>query len=545
MAAGDSMAFAERFATEKNRWYALVIIALALAVIIIDNTVLNVSIPYMIRDLNTDLTSIDWVISGYALTIATVLITVGRLGDLFGRKRLFMLGMLVFAAGSFIGSEATSVATLIFSRGIVQALGAAMSLTSALSLIASNFKGKERAMAFGLWGAIAGASATVGPLLGGYLTAYYSWRWSLRINVFISAVALLGSVFIRESRGEGGRRFDFLGTVLSGLGLFSLVFGFIQGSKYGWLSPKAAFSVLGLTWPFTSISIIPFFFAAAAVLLALFVAWEHHLEATGSHPLLRLSIFGNRGFSAGMVTLGLLALGQFGVFFLLPVYLENVLGINAFQTGLALLPSSISIFIFGSLSGFIASRLNPRIVAVSGMSIMAVGYYLVMNSISPGATVLSLAPALVVYGVGIGLGSAQLTNIILSSAPVSVAGEASAVTTTMRQVGASISVAVISAIFLTSLVSNISQGIQADSSIPDALKGEIIAGLGQADIEGGQLGSVFSSLPPQVAASVTADIDRSFADSTRSAMGLGVVFVVLGALASYFIPNVREEASRG
>ena len=338
-----------RFATEKNRWYALIVITLSLAIVIIDNTVLNVSIPYMLRDLGTNLSSIEWVISGYALTIATILITVGRLGDMVGRKRIFIIGIVIFAIGSFIGSTATEVTTLIIGRAIIQAVGAAMALTSALSLIASDFHGRERALAFGIWGAIAGVSVSIGPLLGGYLTTYYSWQWSLRINVIIAIIAIIGSVFIRESKGEHGKRFDWTGTVLSGLGFFSLVFAFIEGQRYGWFAPNETFSLFGYSWPFQAVSVIPFIFASSIVFLALFVMAERRLERRNGSPILKMSLFRNRGFSIGLATLGVLAFGQFGLFFMMPIYLENVIGLDAFQTGIIFLPASISIFITAAL----------------------------------------------------------------------------------------------------------------------------------------------------------------------------------------------------
>jgi EmrB/QacA subfamily drug resistance transporter len=538
---GRRMGFLDsRYATEENRWYALVIIALALAVVIIDNTVLNVSIPYMLRDLGADLPSIEWVISGYALTIATVLITIGRAGDIIGRKRMFLMGMALFALGSFIGSEATVVDTVIAGRAIIQAIGAAMSLTSALALIAGSFHGRERALAFGVWGAIAGASASIGPLLGGFLTTYYSWRWSLRINIAVAAIAILGSVFIRESRGEGGKGFDFLGTMLSGAGFFTLVFGFIEGSYYGWLFPNQAFSVLGASWPF-GISVIPFFFAASVVFLGLFAARERRLERTGGNPLLKPSIFRNRGFSIGAIALALLAFGQFGIFFLLPIYLENALGLDAFLAGVVFLSSSVSIFIFGTLSGVIASRMNPRWLVISGMSLMTLGSFLLIQSLGLDATGLTLAPALIIYGAGLGLGSAQLTNVILSSAPVSIAGEASAVTTTMRQLGASIGIAVIGAMLAASLVTNITANVEADSSIPPAVAGMVISSLGNIDVEAGQIDGAVQGAGPDIAAAVGKDIGGALVDSTKYALGTGFFFILAGALVSFLIPALPPE----
>ncbi len=273
-----------QLATEKNRWIALCFIAMGLAIVIIDNNVLNVAIPYIIRDLHTNFTAIQWVVSGYTLLIATFLITAGRLGDLFGRKKIFLLGTVFFAVGSFIASISMNATMLFFGEAFIEAIGASMMLTSALATLAFEFRGRERAIAFGIWGSIAGASASVGPLLGGYLTAYFSWRYSFRINVIVAIITILGSVFIRDSKSHEGKRFDWVGTFLSGAGLFSLVFAFIEGRNLGWIHNSP----------------IPFIFAVSFVLLLLFVLWEHRLEKKQLGPLLKLSMFQKPGFSFGL-----------------------------------------------------------------------------------------------------------------------------------------------------------------------------------------------------------------------------------------------------
>lgn len=533
----------KNLAAHKYRWWALVVIALGLAIVIIDNTVLNVSIPYILRDLNTTFASVEWVISGYSLTIATVLITIGRLGDMWGRRRIFRLGVITFATGSFIGSIAPSATQLIIGRAIIQAIGAAMTLTSALALLASEFKGRERAIAFGIWGAIAGASATVGPLLGGYLTTDFSWRWSLRINVAVGIAALIGSVFIVESKGEEEKGFDWWGVLLSGTGLFSIVFGFIQGRQYGWLTPNKTLSLFGINWPFTTISIVPVLFALGVVLLTMFILREHHLEKTGATPLLRMSMFTSRGFSIGLATLGILAFGQFGAFFVLPIYLENVLGLNALQTGVAFLPASISLFVAGSLSGFIGNKINIKWVVVIGMLSLSAGVYFLIPTITLTATPLTIMPPLILFGIGFGFGSAQMNNIIISSAPLEVAGEASASSTTARQVGSSIGVAIVGAVLTISLITNVTQNVQTDQSIPARLKPEIISGLKHIDIESGQFGHP-QGVPPSITDAMDHDVKSAIVQSGKDSMRMGFYFILAGTALSFLLPLYREEDSR-
>jgi len=529
-------------ATHENRWWALVVIALGLAIVIIDNTVLNVSIPYILRDLNTTFAWVEWVISGYSLTIATILITVGRLGDMWGRRNMFRLGIITFATGSFIGSIAPSATQLIVGRAIIQAVGAAMTLTSALALLASEFKGKERAIAFGIWGAIAGASATVGPLLGGYLTTNFSWRWSLRINVVVGLAALIGSVFIMKSKGEEEKGFDWWGVFLSGSGLFSIVFGFIQGRQYGWLTPNKPLTLFGIDWPFSNISIIPVLFGLGALLITLFILRELHLEKTGGTPLLRLSMFSSRGFSIGLATLAILAFGQFGVFFILPIYLENVLGLNALQTGVAFLPASISLLVAGSLSGFIGNKINIKWVVVIGMLSLSTGVFLLIPTITLTATPLTIMPALILFGIGFGLGSAQMNNIIISSAPLEVAGEASASSITARQVGSSIGVAIVGAVLAVSLLTNMTQNIQSDQSIPPEIKPRIMTALRNTDIESGRFGHP-QGVPPKITDAMDQDIKSAIVQSGKDSMRMGFYFILLGTALSFFLPRYRNEGS--
>jgi EmrB/QacA subfamily drug resistance transporter len=538
---GVNKSFLTRYAIHRYRWFALLIIALGLAIVIIDNTILNVSIPYMLRDLNSSFSDIQWAISGYALTIATILITVGRIGDLIGRKKMFLIGIVIFAIGSFIASISTESVVLIVGRAGVQAVGAAIMLTSALALLASEFHGKERAIAFGLWGAVAGASATVGPLLGGYLTTYFSWRWSLRINVIIAIIAILGSVFIIESKGEKEKHFDWLGTLLSGGGFFCLVFAFIEGRTYGWLQPNQPFSVLGFTWPSIGVSVIPFFFVAALLLLIIFGFHERHLEKKGAAPLLAVSALRKRGFLVGIVMLALLAFGLLSLFLNLPIYMENVLGYDAFSTGITFLSATLAIFIMASLTGFLATKIKIRWIITTGMIFIVIGIFILLQSITLTANDLSLSPGLILFGIGFGLSSAQMNNIIISSAPLKIAGEASATSITMRQIGSAIGIAVIGSVIASTLIGNMTTNIQDDPAIPDAVKPSIIDNLKKIDIESGQI-TITNVTSKQIQQAIKHDIDKALVESTKSAMRTILYFLIPLIFISLLLPSqIKEE----
>ncbi len=525
--------------SEKYRWWALVFLAVGLAIVIIDNSVLNVAIPYILRDLNTSFDAIQWVISGYALIIATILITVGRVGDVFGRKRIFMVGIVLFAVGSFIASIAKNAGILFLGEALIEAIGAAMMLTSSLSLLVSEFQGKERAIAFGVWGSVAGISAALGPLLGGYFTTYHSWRWALRINVFVAILAMLGMVFVQESRGEEQKGFDWWGTLFSGIGLFSLVFALIEGQKYGWWHPATVLALGQWQWTLQTISIIPFALLLAIIFLTLFVWWEYELEKSGRVPLMRPSMFKSRGFTFGLITLMIVSLGQFGSFFILPIFLQNVLGLNAFNTGMIFLASSASIFIFGPLSGFLAAKLSLRWVVVVGMFLTAIGILMIEQTLKTGISGWRLAPGLFVFGIGIGGSGAQLTNITLSNVRLEMAGEASAVNNTIRQVGTAIGIAILGMVLASTLQSIIAKNINADAVIPAQAKPAIITSLQSITPESGQRPSVGQNVPQEITDAVTQDVKTALVAASRRALQVALIFLFGGAVFSLFIPTDR------
>jgi len=228
------------------KWLPMVVLSLALMIIIIDTTVLNVSLKAIATDLHTNLQGLQWVITAYSLTLAALTITGGRLGDLFGRKRMFMLGAVIFAVGSFVTSLSSNVGMMISGESVIEGIGAALMMPATASLLVSNYKGRDRAVAFGIWGGIAAASSAIGPIVGGFLTTQYSWRWAFRINVFVALILLVGSLFIAESLDRSEKRqLDFAGVILSATGLLSFVYGVIESSTYGWWRARQPFELWG------------------------------------------------------------------------------------------------------------------------------------------------------------------------------------------------------------------------------------------------------------------------------------------------------------
>jgi EmrB/QacA subfamily drug resistance transporter len=526
--------------SNRRRWGGLAVLSLALAIIIIDTTLINVSLRNIVEDLGTTIQSLQWVITGYALVLTAFTITGGRLGDLFGRKRMFLVGAVVFALGSVVAATAHSVPQLIVGAAVIEGLGAAMMMPATASLLLTGFHGRDRAIAFGVWGGVAGAAASVGPLLGGFLTTYYSWRWGYTVNVFIVALVLALSWLIQESR-EGIKKpsIDYVGIVLSGVGLASIVYAIIESSTYGWFKAKEVSQIFGQTVNLGDYSFVPFMLAFGFGLLIIFLLWEYLVESRGRTPLVSLSMLGNSRFMAGVVTTAIIALGQFGSIFALPIFLQAVRGLDAFHNGLALLPFSLTTLVAAPLAGAVGTRIiKPKYLVILGLAIDAAGMFWLRESITPTATVGDLVLPLMTFGLGFGMAFAQLGNITLSAAPVSQAGEASGVNNTFRQLGATLGNAVIGSVLIAALTTNFSQDVARSSVIPPAIKPAIEAGaaqqaksLGTAPAAGPE-----AELPPVIKEEITTIQHDATSEAVRKSMGYGVAALGLGVLTAFRLP---------
>lgn len=318
-----------------KKWMPLIIMGLAVVIIVLDTTLLNVSLGTIVRELHTNIQSLQWVITAYALTLAALTITGGRLGDLFGRKRMFIAGAVIFAIGSFLASVSHNIPTLIVGESVIEGIGAAIMMPATASLLVSHYRGRDRALALGVWGGMAAAGSALGPVLGGYLTSHYSWRWGFRINVFVAALLVLGSIIIKEARDrEEKPRIDWLGVLLSSTGLLAGVFAIIQSASFGWFHAKQAFAIFGHSLPWSSLSVVPYAIVLSVILLGGFFWWEQYLTARGRTPLVNMKIFANTQFRSGAFLMAVLSIGQVGLIFGLPVFLQGVRGYDALHTGL-------------------------------------------------------------------------------------------------------------------------------------------------------------------------------------------------------------------
>jgi EmrB/QacA subfamily drug resistance transporter len=528
-----------------RKWGSLLVLSLALAIVIIDTTLLNVSLETLIHELNTTLQSLQWVISSYSLTLAALTVTGGRLGDLFGRKRMFKLGAILFAVGSFVASISRSVPTLILGESIIEGVGAAMMMPATASLLMAKYRGHDRAIAFGSWGGVAAAASAIGPILGGFLTTHFSWRWGFRINVGVVAILLLGSVVIGDEPVTRRKTIDWLGVLLSALGLLTIVFGIIESSSYGWIHATRPLVLGDYELALGGLSFVPFAILLGLLILAVFAWWEVRVERRGDTPIVSMGIFRNRTFVAGASVTGTMMLAQNGIIFSLPVFLQSVRNLDAFHTGLTLLPMPVLLFVVSPSAAMLSKKVPAKRLVQAGLVVNVVALLVLHWTLGVDTPLAYLIPGLALYGIGLGLVLSQINNLTLSSVAVEEAGEASGVTNTFRQIGSALGAAILGAVLLTSIVGNLEEAVAASPRIPASAKPQIEGTLRrQASNLAFGGGELFERLPPATRQEMSEARRAATVEGNRKALLYGAGFVLLGLLISTRLPLRAADVTR-
>ncbi|HEV7524695.1 MAG TPA: MFS transporter [Acidimicrobiia bacterium] len=523
---------------DPKRWIALVILSSTLFIIVLDNTILNVAVPTIIRQFHTQVSSLQWVISGYSLVFASLLISFGRLGDIVGRRKMFFIGASLFAVGSLIASLSQSVVQLFIGESLIEGIGAAMMLPATLSILSATFRGRERAVAFAVWGSVAGGAGALGPWIGGILTTDYSWRWAFRVNVFIAPLAVLAGIFyVHESKDERAKGLDLAGVVTVTLGLLALVFGIIEAGRYGWWKPVGEQSIAGWDWPLHTVSVVPVSLAIAVVVLAYFVRLELRRVAANKPVVFDFTDLVHRGFRYGLINTTVLAMGEFGAFFVLPIFLQAGLHLSAIRSGTWLLPAGVMAFVGGGIGGQISRRYGPKYVITVGLTLEALGIWLYVAAFSQSTTFWSLLPALMLHGIGIGFATSQLTNVVLSDIPPQKAGSASGAAGMVRQVGTALGIALIGAIFVSQATSHVRHDMANATDIPAAVRVQVVNSVGDGIGGGAPVGA--SDTP--TGRRVQTIVSRAVSEAAKPAVAFAGGVVTLGALISLLVPNIPAE----
>lgn len=512
----------------------VLILGTAQFVMVLDTTVMNVSISQVVADLNTTVPAVQLAITAYALVMAAFMLTGAKLGDMYGRRRIFAIGLGIYGTGSLITSLSPNIGVLLVGWSLVEGIGAVLVIPAIAALTAGNYTGTERALAFGLLGGIAGAGVAAGPLIGGFVTSALTWRVVFAAEtVVVIAILGFGVRRIRDAGTPGTERLDVPGAVLSALGLGLIVFGILKSSQWGLVTPTAPPTINGTEITPFGLSVVPFIVALGVASLAGFRRWEQRQVRLGRDPLLRPDLLSIGQLRAGLSMYVSSYLIMAGSFFVLPLYLQLVLGKDALETGIAILPISIAMILAALTGGRLADRISPRRIVQAGLLLLFVSLIGLFSAISPSLTSPVFSVSLALFGAGIGFVVSQLGNVVMSSVDESRTSEVGGLQGASQSLGSSLGTALIGAILLAGLTTGFHDRIREDPAVPAATKEQFIGGTEQGvpmiSRETAQKTVEEAGLSPEEAQAVLSSYESAQIDALKRAM-LGAALFALVAL---------------
>lgn len=522
-----------------NPWVTLLVLCIGFFMILLDVTIVNIAIPSMMEGLNAPLDSILWVLNGYVMVFAVLLITAGRLGDIYGPRNLFAAGLVVFTLASAACGLSHDTTQMIVARA-VQGVGGALLMPQTLTILTTIFPPERRGAAFGVWGAVAGIATIAGPTLGGLIVTYFSWHWIFYMNVPLGILALAATFLVIPDLRPGRRhRLDLVGILLASLGLLGIVFGLIEGERFEW----------GVIWGWVT---VPGVIVAGVVILLLFIVWERMQD----EPLIPLAIFGNRNYLV-MNWIGItISFTMMGLFLPLTIYLQSVLGMTALAAGLTMAPMPASSMLISPWAGRLADKTGGKYVLAAGLLLFGIGSGLIayLAQIDSAWTTF-LLPG-IVAGVGQGLTFAPMTTIAMRHIEPRIAGAASGVLTTTRQVGMVVGGAMMGAILQTQLSSSLhAQAVAHAAQLPAQAREPFIDGFSKAVKSGMEFGATQSGGFPQIPDLSPQALEQlrglghlvfmnGFVDAMKPTIFVTVILLLVGALSCLAAEGRREATER-
>jgi EmrB/QacA subfamily drug resistance transporter len=500
-----------------RKWWTLLAVCAGTFMLLLDITVVNVALPAIQRSLHSSFSDLQWVIDAYTLTLAAFLLTAGVIGDMFGRRLLFALGLAIFSASSLVCGLASSPLMLNLARG-VQGVGGAIMFATSLALIAQAFSGRERGTAFGIYGAVIGGAVAVGPLIGGVLTSGLGWQWIFFINIPIGAMAIVVTlVKVRDSKDPNTRRIDWIGFITFSASLFMLVFALVEGNTKGWSSP----TIVGLL-------------AGSGLLMGIFLVAEWR----GSDPMLDLSLFRRPAMVGVSVTAFTLSGSIYAMFLYLTLYMQDVLGYSPIAAGIRFLPITMLAFVIAPFAGKLTVRVQSRYLLGLGLLLIALACKLTTD-VQPDSSWTVLLPGFIVAGIGIGITNPVVASVTVSVVPPERSGMASGTTSTFRQVGIATGVAALGAVFLSQIRVNTGQALAATPA------GRLVLAHGGSQLSGaiaqGSVREAAGSIP--VAAARRALLDAyhiGFTATFNHLMAIASVTALVGAISALTLVRQRD-----
>ena len=506
----------------------LVTLAMAQFVMVLDQAVMNVSISQLVEDFDTEVTTIQGVITLYSLVMAALMITGGKLGDRWGRKRAFRIGLVIYACGSALTAVSWTVGTLALGWSVLEGIGAALVMPALAALVAGNFQGKARAGAYAVLGGVGGAGIAVGPILGGWVTTNLTWRLVFAGEVLLVIAILVLLRKLEDAPREGAPpQLDWVGSVLSASGLTLIVLGALQSGTWGWVQPRNA--------PVEPLGYSPtlFVIAAGGALLYAFTRWQRHRERGGRDPLVRLDRLRIPALRSGLVMFLAQNTILLGLFFIMPLYLQIVQGYDAFETGLRMLPVSVTMFATSLLGPRFAGRAGPRRVVRAGLAVIVLSCAGLLQVLEPEIDTNAFLVVMGVLGIGMGLIVSQLGNVVQSSVGEEGRSEAGGLQNTALQLGAALGTALIGAVVIGGLANGVLGKVEANPTLSDATQAQVgtalEAGISFASVDQVQAGVDAAGIPPAEGDALV----QAYGEAQLEALKAGVLLAGGIALVSF------------
>jgi len=504
----------------QNKWGVVIIACMAIFIIVLDSSAMNVAITTLVVELNTTLSVIQSIIALYALIIASFMLLGSKLQDILGRKKTFLIGLGIYAVGTTVATLSLNAGMLLIGWAVLEGIGAALILPATTTIVGSSYEGKDKVTAFGIWGGIAAVGAAIGPIIGGIFTTFLTWRLVFGSELVFIAIILIFRYYLTESKPTlKWKDLDIIGALLSIISLILIVLGIL-------LLTKPEF------WGYVAVLLI-----SGSLLFVIFLLWQRRRINKSLEPLSDISLLKNRLFGLGNLNSVIQQIPLAGFLFIIPVFLQQVTKANAFMTGLALLPASITILICSLIGAKLSSKINPKYLLMAGFLISAAGTFILGGAFNLNTQIIDIIPGTVVFGIGIGLLLSQLTNLTMSAARADQDTDASGFLNAFKNLGYSVGTALIGVLLLLGIFGGLTAGIES-SGIAGNMTTEQIQGAFFNYVETMQTNS--SQIPPQLVPQATQIVDSTISSAMKQTFNALALILLLGFIISIFIPKTKK-----
>jgi MFS family permease len=525
-----------------SRWGVLIVLSLSMFIIVIDTTIMNVSIAALVEELDTTVQGIQAAISLYALVMAAFMLPAGKLSDILGKKRTFLIGVVLFGIGTLTASVSQNLAMLIIGWSVIEGLGSALMLPTLQNILRSHYQARERALGYAILGGVAAAGAALGPLMGGFLTTYYSWRWAFRLEVIIVLIVLaMGRLIPKDVVVRRRPRLDVGGVVLNATGMALVVLGVLLSSSFGWLAAKKPLLIGSLEIAPFGLSVTPFLVGAGVLVVIGFFQFEERRTRSGRDVIVDPAIFGNGAFRSSVIDRFVQLMVQAALLYSLPLFMLLFLELNSFETGLSLMPFSLAIIALSIGGTRLAATRLPRWIIQAGFSLAAAGLAVIVLQLDSAMTSANLFLGSIVAGAGFGLIVSQIVNLLLSTVRPEEVAEATGVSSTAEQLGNAIGVALIGSIMLNTLNAAIIRSVTAATTLPADIKAAAIAAAEQ-DIplmSTTQVEALLAGLDASTRTELVSIYDRAHLTAFAAALLFLAFMAGIGVLVGRRLPATR------